>query len=399
MISSRIVHFLCSGRGCRRFLSTSATLHQKLELLAKKDADAYEEIQTTMATEGDARKLGDLGSTAGRLKAVASVFQTLENSRNEQKDLEELAKTSNDSEWKEIAEAEMAEWKEKEMLLERELFELMASKLVPGDGTEEAESAIVELRAGTGGAEAALFVEDILNMYIGWSSRHGMSYDIQTSHRGPDGRGFREVRLEIDSNSAWNLLRNEAGVHRVQRVPATEASGRIHTSTMTVSVLPSSLGGVEEVEIKDSDCRVDVFRSSGPGGQHVNTTDTAVRITHRPSGIVVQNQDERSLVRNRALATEQLRQALQQKAVAQAYERIRDERRAQLGFNAGERSDKIRTYNFPQSRITDHRLTGLNINTQLEGILSGGEALDNILSALQNRFREIELEAALEQTK
>mmetsp|Transcript_40487 Transcript_40487/g.160635 ORF Transcript_40487/g.160635 Transcript_40487/m.160635 type:complete len:294 (+) Transcript_40487:2064-2945(+) len=291
----------------------------------------------------------------------------------------------------------MAEWKDKEVLLERELFELMASKLIPDDGTEDAESAIVELRSGAGGAEAALFVEDILNMYLAWSSRHGMSYNLRESHRGPDGRGFREVRFEIDSNSAWNLLRNEAGVHRVQRVPKTEASGRIHTSTMTVSVLPSSLGGVKEVEIKDSDCRVDVFRSSGPGGQHVNTTDTAVRITHRPSGIVVQNQDERSLVRNRALATEQLRQALQQKAVAKAYERIRDERRAQLGFNAGERSDKIRTYNFPQSRVTDHRLAGQTINSQLEGVLSGGEALDNLLNALQNKFREIELEAALEQ--
>jgi len=253
------------------------------------------------------------------------------------------------------------------------LQEQLKPLLIPHDPLDD-RNAIVEIRAGTGGDEAALFAADLYRMYSRYIERRGWKTEIISMSGGTLG-GIKEVVFKVSADSAFGLLRWESGVHRVQRVPATENQGRIHTSAATVAVLPEA----EEVDVKieDKDLRVDVFRASGPGGQGVNTTDSAVRITHLPTGIVISQQDQRSQIQNRAKAMEILRaRLLDLRLSEQEAERARM-RRTQVG--TGDRSAKIRTYNYPQSRVTDHRIGFTTHN--LQGVMDGD--IEPLMDALK----------------
>jgi peptide chain release factor 1 len=249
----------------------------------------------------------------------------------------------------------------------------------------DAKNVIVEIRSGTGGDEAALFAGDLYKMLTRYADERGFSTEVLSQSPSEAG-GFKEVTFEIKGEGAYSIFKFEGGTHRVQRVPETESQGRIHTSTATIAVLPE----VEEVEVAvdQNDLQIDVYRSSGPGGQSVNTTDSAVRITHKPTGIVVSMQDEKSQLQNKDRAMRVLRARLYERELAEQQAKIASERKAQVG--SGERSEKIRTYNFPQGRVTDHRIKLTSHN--LEGVLAGelGEFSD-ALAAEEKRQR---LEAA-----
>ena len=249
----------------------------------------------------------------------------------------------------------------------------------------DAKNVIVEIRGGTGGDEAALFAGDLYKMLTRYADELGYSTDV-LSQSGSEAGGFKEVTFEVKGEGAYSVFKFEGGTHRVQRVPETESQGRIHTSTATVAVLPEA--EEVEVEVNQNDLQIDVYRSSGPGGQSVNTTDSAVRITHKPTGIVVSMQDEKSQLQNKERAMRVLRARLYERELAEQQAKIASERKAQVG--SGERSEKIRTYNFPQGRVTDHRIKHTSHN--LEGVLAGqlGEFTD-ALAAEEKRER---LEAA-----
>jgi len=251
--------------------------------------------------------------------------------------------------------------------------------LVPPDPNDR-KTAIVEIRAGTGGDESALFAADLFRMYARFSERRRMKTTLMDTHPTPLG-GFRQLTFAVEGDGAYGLLRYESGVHRVQRVPETESQGRIHTSTASVVVLPEAED--VEIEIDPNDLRIDVFPASGPGGQSVNTTDSAVRITHVPSGIVVTCQDEKSQHKNKASALRVLRARLQDRQDQEQQAELSAKRRSHIG--TGDRSEKVRTYNFPQNRITDHRI-GLSLY-DLTGVLEGN--LDPLVDALQAAAAEL----------
>ncbi len=274
-----------------------------------------------------------------------------------------------DRELRELAQSELEELTRRQAALEEELKRL----LTPRDPNDE-RNVFMEIRAGAGGDEAGLFAADLFRTYWKYAERRGWKVEIVDRH--PTGvGGFKEVILFIQGKGAWSRLKFERGVHRVQRVPVTESSGRIHTSTVTVAVLREA----EDVEVKvnEQDLRVDVFRSSGPGGQGVNTTDSAVRITHLATGLVVTCQDERSQIKNRAKALRVLKARLLERAQEDQRAQIAADRRSQVG--TGERSERIRTYNFPQARVTDHRIN-LTLH-KLPQVLEGD--LDELIEALQ----------------
>jgi peptide chain release factor 1 len=249
----------------------------------------------------------------------------------------------------------------------------------------DAKNVLVEIRAGTGGDEAALFAGDLYKMLTRYAEEHGFATEALSQSAAEVG-GFKEVTFAIKGEGAYSVFKYEGGTHRVQRVPETESQGRIHTSTATVAVLPEA----EEVEVQidQNDLQIDVYRSSGPGGQSVNTTDSAVRITHKPSGIVVSMQDEKSQLQNKERAMRVLRARLYERELAEQQAKIASERKAQVG--SGERSEKVRTYNFPQGRVTDHRIKHTSHN--LDGVL-GGE-LNEFTEALAAEEKRQRLEAA-----
>ena len=286
---------------------------------------------------------------------------------------EELA-GGGDADMRELAQQEL-----KSLVARREtLVAELKTLLVPKDPNDE-KNVVLEIRAGTGGDEAALFAAQLFRMYSKFAERQGWRLEVMSSSETGVG-GLKEVIATIEGRGVYSRLKYESGGHRVQRVPATEASGRIHTSTATVAVLPEA----EEVDIQinDKDLRVDTFCSSGPGGQSVNTTYSAVRITHIPTGVVVSQQDEKSQVKNRSKAMKVLRSRLYEMELRKQQEAIAKDRKSQVG--TGERSEKIRTYNFPQSRITDHRV---NFTThRLAEVLNGdlAELLDNVVTHYQS---------------
>lgn len=273
-----------------------------------------------------------------------------------------------DKELKELAEEEIKECKQKIIDIDNELKIL----LLPKDPNDD-KSVIVEIRGGAGGDEAALFAGDLFRMYTMYAESNRWKTDILSSNPTDIG-GFKEISFSIEGQGAYSKLKFESGVHRVQRIPSTESGGRIHTSTVTVAVLPE----VEEVEvdINANDLRIDVFRAGGPGGQCVNTTDSAVRITHLPTGLVVSCQDEKSQHKNKDKAMKILRSRLYDLVQSQQHEQIAQERKSQVG--TGDRSERIRTYNFPQGRVTDHRI-GLTLH-KLDAVLNGD--LDEVINAL-----------------
>jgi peptide chain release factor 1 len=327
----------------------------------------FQEVEARMAASTDGAELVRLAKEHAELKPVAEAAERLARLQRQREELGALA-AGDDAEMVELAKDELASLDETEPALERELALLLA----PRDADENA-SAILEVRAGTGGDEAALFAGDLFRMYQRYAAGHGWKVEVESESEGEMG-GFKEIIASIAGDGVFGRLKFESGVHRVQRVPETETQGRIHTSAATVAVLPEP----EDVEIaiNDADLRIDTYRSSGAGGQHVNKTDSAVRITHLPTGIVVTS-SEKSQHQNRARAMKVLRARLyDQKREALAAERS-ESRKSQVG--SGDRSERIRTYNFPQGRVTDHRinLTLYNLPKVIDG-----EALDEVIEPL-----------------
>jgi len=345
--------------------------HPLVERL-RESVERYEALGRLMAEPdilADVDRLRDLAREHSDLEPLARAATRHLKLLDDLEQAREVAEASSDAEMIALAEGEMAELEEQEEAAVAALRLL----LVPKDPFAD-RPAVVEIRAGTGGDEAALFAADLYRMYTRYTADQGWDVELLSSSEGSLG-GLKEIVFTVRGREAYGRLRFESGVHRVQRVPVTEGQGRIHTSAATVAVLPEA----EEVDvaIDPGDLKIDVFRSSGPGGQSVNTTDSAVRITHLPTGLVVSCQDEKSQHKNKAKALKVLRSRLLDRVVAEQEASRARERRAQVG--TGDRSAKIRTYNFPQNRVTDHRI-GLTLH-RLDAILAGD--LEEIVEALR----------------
>jgi peptide chain release factor 1 len=338
----------------------------RLEAALTRAAEVERELADP-ATAKDPSKLKSLGREHARLERIRRVAAQYDKLVGDLGQAEELAR-DDDPALAELAQADLDKLAPEVEALEVELQDL----LVPPDPMDDRDT-IVEVRAGTGGDEAALFAADLLRMYNRYAERQGWTVEMVSLSEGNVG-GVKEAIFHVRGDHAYGRLRYESGVHRVQRVPVTEAQGRIHTSAATVAVLPEA----EEVDVRleEKELKIDVFRSSGPGGQSVNTTDSAVRVTHLPTGLVVQCQDQKSQLQNKVRALEVLRARLLDRMLAEQEAGRARERRAMVG--TGDRSAKIRTYNFPQNRVTDHRIS-LTVH-RLDEILEG--ELDEVVEAL-----------------
>ncbi len=345
---------------------TEEALRQRLDEMARRYAALTDEMSDP-AVLGDRNRMRALGREQAELEAPVTAYQQLQGVEAQLAEAQELL-ASDDADLRALAREEVdGLTPRREALLAR-----LTDLLRPRD-PNDSRDVIVEIRAGTGGTEAGLFAEDLFQMYLRYAESKRWKVEVLNTSE-TDLGGYREVVFEIDGRGAYSRLKYESGVHRVQRVPATEAQGRIHTSTATVAVLP--VVDEVEVEINEADLRVDVYRSSGHGGQSVNTTDSAVRITHLPTVLVVTCQDEKSQLKNKNRAMQVLRARLYDLEQQKAQAELAETRRAQVG--TGERAEKIRTYNFPQNRVTDHRI-GLTLHN-LDRVLAGD--LDPLVDAL-----------------
>ncbi len=344
----------------------------------------YDELEREMADPeiiADQPRYKKVTKAHSDLEDIVARYRELKKVMGEIQSTQEMLRDKLDSELRELAEAELASLEEDKSSLEEKLKVL----LLPSDPLDE-KNVIMEIRAGTGGDEAALFAGDLFRMYSRYAERNGWQIESMSSNPTELG-GFKEAIVMISGDRVYSRLKYESGVHRVQRVPETEASGRIHTSAATVAVLPEAED--VDIEIDPNDLRVDVFRSSGHGGQSVNTTDSAVRITHIPTGMVVTCQDEKSQHKNKDKALKVLRARLLDQLMEEQEAGIAETRKTQVG--SGDRSERIRTYNFPQSRVTDHRigLTTHRLTEFLDGDLDEMiEAL--IVSAQSERLKKAE---------
>jgi peptide chain release factor 1 len=341
---------------------------EKLAAIEKK----YDELTAQL---GNAEVLTDPARYQKAAKALAEISEVVEKYRkwkSVEKSIagakELLADSSSDAEMKSLAHEELTELEKQRIQVEEELRLLM----LPRDPNDE-KNVVLEIRAGTGGDEATLFAQEIFRMYSRYAESQAWKVEVLSSSMSGVG-GLKEVIAVVEGQKVYSKLKYESGVHRVQRVPSTEQQGRIHTSAITVAVLPEA--DEVEIEIDPKDIRIDTFCSSGPGGQSVNTTYSAVRITHLPTGTVVSCQDEKSQIKNRAKAMRVLRSRLYELKLQAQQKQITEERRSMVG--SGDRSEKIRTYNFPQNRVTDHRI-GLTLH-QLDRVIDG--KLDDIIEAL-----------------
>lgn len=337
----------------------------------------YEELVAKLSDPEVASNFAEFDKLNRKKISLDQVYSAILEYEKTAKDLAEAQELLNDTYMGEFANQEIERLSPKKKGLEEKLKIL----LLPKD-ENDTKNVILEIRGGTGGDEAALFAGDLLKMYLRFAELHNFKAEILSSNSGTTG-GFKEVIVRVEGMSAYAMLKFESGTHRVQRVPETESQGRIHTSAATVAVLPEA----EEVdlEINQGDLKIDVYRSQGAGGQSVNTTDSAVRITHLPSGLVVSCQDERSQLKNKIKAMGILRSRLLAHMQEEEAKKRGDVRKSQVG--SGDRSEKIRTYNFPQSRVTDHRIGFTSHN--LEGILNG--ELDEIISELIKKDQELKL--------
>jgi peptide chain release factor 1 len=356
------------------------SLRQRLE----KMTDRFEEVGRLLATSevaGGSQQFRDLSVEYARLQPLAEGYRGYHDLERDLAAAQEML-ADTDPDMRSLGAEEVGRVGQDLASAEADLRKL----LLPKDPRDD-KNIFLEIRAGTGGDEAAIFAGDLFRMYSRYAEDHGLSVEIVSENRGEHG-GYREIISRVAGKGVFSRLKFESGTHRVQRVPATEAQGRIHTSACTVAILPE-LDEVEEVEISPGDLRIDTYRSSGAGGQHVNKTDSAIRITHLPSGIVVECQDERSQHKNRSRAMALLKARLLVAEQEKQQSEQAQSRRLQVG--SGDRSERIRTYNFPQGRVTDHRI---NLTLyQLQKIMDG--QLDELLDALQQEY-QAELLAAEE---
>ncbi len=348
----------------------------RLESLSKR----YEQLQHELSKPEVVADLKKYKSLSKELKELTEVYETYREYKKLTKEREELKELlrGSEEELRKLAKEELESIDKKLTSLEGRLKAL----LIPKD-PDESKNVILEIRAGAGGEEAALFASDLMRMYQKYAEENGWKFSVLSANKTGLG-GFKEVVALIEGDGAYSRLKYESGVHRVQRIPTTESGGRIHTSTVTVAVLPEA--DETDININQADLKIETFRASGAGGQYVNTTETAVRITHTPTGIVVSCQDERSQFQNKQKALKILYAKLKDFYEKKKREEIAKERKEQVG--TGERSEKIRTYNFPQNRVTDHRI---NLTLyKLQDVLEG--KLDEIIDALRNRELETKLQ-------
>ena len=359
-----------------------ASLRQRLDAFV----DRFEELAALLSDPdviSNQTRFRDYSREYSELEALVEAWRQY---RSVEEDIAtaELMAEDADAEMRELAQLEREEGKERLEALDSELKRLLVPK-DPDDG----RNVFLEVRAGTGGDEAALFAGDLFRMYSRYAENQGWKVEVVSASHGEQG-GYKEIISRVKGDGAYARLKFESGAHRVQRVPATESQGRIHTSACTVAVMPEA-DEVTDVDINPADLRVDTFRSSGAGGQHVNTTDSAIRITHLPTGVVVECQEERSQHKNRAKAMSLLAARLKQAAQDSQRQEQADARRSLVG--SGDRSERIRTYNFPQGRVTDHRI---NLTLYKLSEVITGDGLDEVIEPLIHEFQAEQL-AALQQ--
>ena len=342
-------------------------MFDKIEIFSKR----YDELNNRLydpSVAGDATKFNETMKEIKSIEAIVLKYREYKKAQHTVEDSLEILKSENDEELRELAQMDMDEAKEILPKIEEELKIL----LLPKDPNDD-RNVIVEIRGGTGGEESSLFAGDLFRMYSMYADKKGFKTEILSANETGLG-GYKEISFMVNGDGAYSKLKYESGTHRVQRVPETESSGRVHTSAVTVAVLPEA--DDVEVDINPNDLQIDTFRSSGAGGQHINKTSSAIRITHLPTGMVVECQDERSQYKNKDKAMKVLKSRLLQIEQDRQNEEISENRKSQVG--SGDRSEKIRTYNFPQSRVTDHRI-GLTLY-KLDDILNGN--LDEVIDAL-----------------